>query len=45
MFAHGIITALVSVDFVRPAKLDMPEGLGNVKRWHAAVSARSSAAA
>jgi glutathione S-transferase len=39
------ITALVSVDFMRPAKLDMPEGLGNVKRWHAAVSARPSATA
>jgi glutathione S-transferase len=39
------ITALVSVDFMRPAKLEMPEGLGNIKRWHAAVSARPSAAA
>jgi glutathione S-transferase len=39
------ITALVSVDFMRPAKLEMPEGLGNIKRWHAAVSARPSAGA
>jgi len=39
------ITALVSVDFMRPAKLDMPQGLANVKRWHAAVSARPSAGA
>ena len=38
------ITALVSVDFMKPAKLAMPEGLANVKRWHSAVSARPSAA-
>jgi glutathione S-transferase len=39
------ITALVAVDFMKPAKLAMPEGAGNVKRWHAAVSARPSARA
>jgi len=39
------ITALVSVDFMKPAKLPMPEGLSNVMRWHAAVSARPSATA
>ncbi len=39
------ITALVAVDFMKPAKLTVPEGLGNVKRWYAAVSARPSAAA
>ena len=39
------ITALVSVDFMKPAKLAMPEGLSNVRRWHATVSARPSAAA
>src|SRR3989304_1149473 len=37
------ITALVTVDFLKPAKLAMPEGLANVARWHAAVSARPSA--
>ncbi len=37
------ITALVTVDFMKPARLAMPEALGNVKRWHAAVSARPSA--
>ena len=39
------ITTLVAVDFMKPAKLAMPEGAGNVKRWHAAVSARPSAKA
>ena len=39
------ITALVAVDFLKPAKIPMPEGLTNVQRWHAAVSARPSARA
>ncbi len=39
------ITALVAVDFMKPARLAMPEDLDNVKRWHAAVSARPSAKA
>jgi glutathione S-transferase len=39
------ITALVAVDFMKPARLVMPDGLANVKRWHAAVSARPSARA
>jgi glutathione S-transferase len=39
------ITGLVSVDFMKPAKLAVPEGLSNVKRWHAEVSARPSAQA
>jgi glutathione S-transferase len=39
------ITALVAVDFMKPAKLEMPADLTNVKRWHAEVSARPSAGA
>jgi glutathione S-transferase len=39
------ITALVAVDFMRPAKLIMPEELANLRRWHAQVSERSSATA
>lgn len=39
------ITAQVTVDFMRPARLTVPEGASNVKRWHAAVSARPSARA
>ena len=39
------ITGLVAVDFMKPAKLAVPDELGNVRRWHAAVSARPSASA
>jgi len=39
------ITALVAVDFMKPARLTMPDGLTNVKRWHTAVAARPSARA
>jgi len=39
------ITMLVAVDFMKPGRLTIPEGAGNVRRWHAAVSARPSAAA
>jgi len=39
------ITMQVAVDFMKPARLAMPEGAGNVKRWHATVSARPSARA
>src|SRR5476649_369118 len=34
------ITAMVAVDFMKPARLVMPEGATNLKRWHAAVAAR-----
>ena len=44
-FTVADITALVAVDFMRPARLAVPETLTNVKRWHAAVSARPSAKA
>jgi glutathione S-transferase len=39
------ITTLCAVDFMKPAKLSMPDGLSNVERGHAAVAARSSAKA
>jgi glutathione S-transferase len=39
------ITGLVAVDFLKPAKLAVPEELRNVRRWHADVSARPSASA
>jgi glutathione S-transferase len=39
------ITGLVSIDFMKPAKLAVPDTLGNLKRWHAEVSARPSAQA
>ena len=39
------ITTLCAVDFMKPARLVMPDNLANVKRWHAAGSARPSAKA
>lgn len=39
------ITAQVTVDFMKPARLAVPESAANVKRWHAAASARPSAKA
>ena len=39
------ITGLVCIDFMKPAKLAVPESLTNLKRWHAEVSARPSAQA
>ena len=39
------ITGLVCIDFMKPAKLAVPDTLANVKRWHAEVSARPSAKA
>jgi glutathione S-transferase len=39
------ITTLVAVDFMRPARIALPETLTHVRRWHAEVSARPSAKA
>ncbi|HEX2019685.1 MAG TPA: glutathione S-transferase [Aurantimonas sp.] len=39
------ITGLIACDFMKPAKITMPEGLGNVARWRDEVSSRPSAAA
>jgi glutathione S-transferase len=39
------ITGLVAVDFMKPAKLTVPEEFTHVRRWHAEISARPSAKA
>ena len=39
------ITALVAVDFMKPARLGKPDAFPNVLRWHGEVSARPSARA
>lgn len=44
-FSVADITMLCAVDFMRPSRVAMPDNLDNVKRWHAAVSSRSSAKA
>ncbi len=45
--AHTVadITAMIAIDFMKPAKIAMPDALTNVVRWYAAVKARPSAAA
>ena len=39
------ITAQTAVDFMKPARVAVPDTLTNVKRWHADVSSRASAKA
>jgi glutathione S-transferase len=44
-FTVADITGLIGLDFMKPAKLSVPDELTNVKRWHAALAARPSAQA
>jgi glutathione S-transferase len=44
-FTVADITGLVAVDFMKPARLALPEACKNVRRWHTDVSARPSAGA
>lgn len=45
-FSIADITALCAVDFiVSAARTPIPDGCGNIRRWHEAVSARPSASA
>ncbi|MBA8878511.1 glutathione S-transferase N-terminal domain-containing protein [Phyllobacterium myrsinacearum] len=39
------ITGLVAIDFFKPARIQMPDHVTHVKRWHEAVSSRPSAKA
>jgi len=39
------ITGLIAVDFMKPARIGMPQECANVLRWHRAVSSRPSASA
>jgi glutathione S-transferase len=43
-FSVADITAVIAVDFMKPAKLAVPEGLASVHRWHGQVSARPGVA-
>jgi glutathione S-transferase len=43
-FSVADITAVVAVDFMKPARIAVPEGLANLLRWHREVSARPSVA-
>jgi glutathione S-transferase len=44
-FTIADITGLVTIDLMKPAKLSVPEECKHVRRWHAEISARPSAAA
>jgi glutathione S-transferase len=44
-FTVADITGLISVDFMKPAKLAVPDEFAHLKRWHAEVAARPSASA
>ena len=44
-FSIADITAMVVVDFAGWVKIEVPEELENLRRWHKSVSARPSAAA
>lgn len=44
-FSIADITALVAIDFMKPARIQRPPEMQNLSRWHAEVSARPSAKA
>jgi glutathione S-transferase len=44
-FSIADITGLVALDFLKPARLGIPEEMEHVRRWHAALRARPSAEA
>jgi glutathione S-transferase len=44
-FTVADITGLVAVDFMKPAKLAVPDEFKNLKRWHADIAVRPSASA
>jgi len=44
-FTVADITLLVTLDFLKPAKIPLPEQLANLRRWHGEASSRPSAAA
>lgn len=39
------ITGLIAIDFMKPARIALPDDCAHVRRWYEAVSARPSAAA
>ncbi|MEP9388386.1 glutathione S-transferase [Mesorhizobium sp. KR9-304] len=44
-FSIADITGLVAIDFMKPARITVPDELTNVIRWHRALAARPSASA
>jgi glutathione S-transferase len=44
-FSVADISAMIALDFMKWAKLRVPEDLSHVRRWYAEVAARPSASA
>jgi glutathione S-transferase len=44
-FSVADITGLIAMDFLKPARIAVPEGFTNIRRWHQAVASRPSASA
>ena len=44
-FSVADITGMIAIDFMKPAKLAVPDEMANVRRWHSALAARPSAQA
>lgn len=44
-FTVADITALVCIDFMKVARIDLPEDFAHIRRWHRVVSERPSARA
>ena len=44
-FTVADITGLIAIDFMKPAKLAVPESFAHVRRWHETIAARPSAKA
>ena len=44
-FSIADITGMIAIDFMKPARIDVPEDLSHVRRWYAGLKARPSAGA
>jgi glutathione S-transferase len=44
-FTIADITAMIAVDFMKPARIELPERLAHVRRWYTQVAERPSARA
>lgn len=44
-FSVADITGMIAMDFMKPARIQLPAEMTNVVRWHQALSSRPSAAA
>jgi len=45
VYSIADITGMIAIDFMKPARIVVPDEMTNVRRWHAALAARPSASA